>query len=723
MATNETVALKVFAPGTSENSSTIARFIREAQAAKKLDHPNIVKAYEVGSVHGIYYLVMEYVSGLTLSQIISKIGRLEEQKALDILEQITNALTYAWEQNIIHRDIKPGNILSDGRQVKICDLGLAKALESEIELTQEGSILGTPQFMSPEQFQADRELDFRTDIYSLGVTFYVMLTGSLPFSPSTKIGLAQAHIAQTPPALEKFNCKVSSATKALLHKMLAKDPARRAHEKRELLEDIKRVRAGNYPKNTLPQTIIRRALVATVALLLLATALMAILVFFGRDEKKIRAEIAMLMDAGQYHQARAKILTSSLPEPQKTHLLQSLKQAEVKQQQQQRARLRQKLRQEITLLITAGDFLQAKNKILQDDLDLEEKQKLMALVARAESKQRHFKLVQIIPPQGSRVYRRKVELRGQVECAALEAVLVNEHRAAIHYQDNGRSQFNIEVPLVIGRNRLALMFTLQGGHQEIREHILWREVPDQSPPRIVLTKPAGISTGASKKFTGESLLLEGYVSDDHEVKTITINGSPAFSRVVAEKTIFSFHLRLSEGQQPIRIVAIDASNNRASLEFYAYLRPRGWFDEQMPPELSRGEKYGEYHCHQDGATMVYVPAGPFFFASGNAQELYLPAFYIDKYEVTWQQYKKFCGQSQRSLPRRPSWGMRGMHPVVFVSPRDSEDYARWAGKKLPTLKQWIKAARGGMRVPNWPSRLRPISLQTQSQSATGLSLG
>lgn len=783
----ETVALKVFAPGTSENSSTIARFIREAQASKRLDHPNIVKAYEVGSVYGIYYLVMEYVSGLSLAQIISKIGRLQEKKALDILEQIAGALTYAWEQNIIHRDIKPSNILSDGETVKICDLGLAKALESEIQLTQEGSILGTPHYMSPEQFQSDKELDFRTDVYSLGVTFYVMLTGSLPFTPGTTAGLAQAHIGQAPPPLEKFGCEVSKPAWALLMKMLAKEPLKRCREKGELLEDIQRVRHGKYPQNTSAPLPILKIIAVTALLAVLAAASFLLIPVLRRGQDHLDQELSLLIAAQQYRQAKDKILGSDFDIERKRHwlaviqveetkkakaeiialigagerqtaknrLLQVdfspadkkdlsdlLQQAEIRQgkseimsliadkkfQQAQgrieRAELsaeesrdvldalrraKEEMKDQLAVLMSEREYRQARKKILEADLSAEEKKAILDALQQQEAAETKITISRVVPEDGAKVAAEQVMLSGTIECSGLDCVLVNERKSRVAKTGDNLWRFEIEVPLTAGYNRIGIATLLLSGYEEKREHILWREVPDERPPQLTLTEPDGVSPGCRKKFSRPSFLLKGYATDDGRVRGVDVNGKSVPVLAQDDKIFFETMISLKEGEQEIAISAKDHNGNEGRYVFHAYLKPQGWFGENMPDGMGRGERHGEYVWDRDQSIMVYVPEGE-FYAPGreNPQKTYTPAYYIDKFETTWEQYDRFCEKAKYPPARKPSWSANQLHPVVNVSPEDAQAYARYVGKQLPTVAQWVKAARGALRIPDFESGKRPI---------------
>jgi predicted Ser/Thr protein kinase len=196
------IALKILPPDIGLDAAFAERFTREAKALAKLSHPGIVTIHDTGRADGLYYLVMEYVDGVTLRQLMNA-GRISAREALAIVPQICDALQFAHDQGIIHRDIKPENILIDrlGR-VKVADFGLAKIVESvgqavaraaekgknntapsssaPHELTEVGKIMGTPQYMSPEQIQAPGDVDHRADIYALGVVFYQMLTGELP---------------------------------------------------------------------------------------------------------------------------------------------------------------------------------------------------------------------------------------------------------------------------------------------------------------------------------------------------------------------------------------------------------------------------------------------------------------------------------------------------------------------------------------------------------------
>ena len=197
------VALKILPPGTGHDAAFAERFTREAKALAKLNHPGIVTLYEFGQADGLFFFLMEFVDGVNLRQLLHA-GRISAREALAIVPQICDALQFAHDQGIVHRDIKPENILLDRRgRVKVADFGLAKIIEpgrADLPVSpiigaaqQHGptGVMGTPQYMSPEQITAPGEVDNRADIYALGVVFYQMLTGELPgkkiMPPSTKV--------------------------------------------------------------------------------------------------------------------------------------------------------------------------------------------------------------------------------------------------------------------------------------------------------------------------------------------------------------------------------------------------------------------------------------------------------------------------------------------------------------------------------------------------------
>jgi tRNA A-37 threonylcarbamoyl transferase component Bud32 len=186
------VALKILVPNIAQDPAFADRFAREARAMAMLTHPHVVAVHDFGQKDGLYYFLMEFVDGLTLRQLLGA-GKLAPQAALAIVPQICEALQYAHDKGVVHRDIKPENILMDrSGQVKIADFGLAKLMGREAKdfsLTGAGQVMGTPQYMAPEQIEHPLEVDHRADIYSLGVVFYQMLTGELPigrFAPPSK---------------------------------------------------------------------------------------------------------------------------------------------------------------------------------------------------------------------------------------------------------------------------------------------------------------------------------------------------------------------------------------------------------------------------------------------------------------------------------------------------------------------------------------------------------
>ncbi|MBI2803362.1 MAG: serine/threonine protein kinase [Planctomycetes bacterium] len=238
------VAIKMLRGDVASKPSALTRFKAETTTIAKLNHANVVQAYLVGEHQGHYYLAMEYVEGFSLAEYMGRRGPLEVPLVLSIIRQVANALQRASELGIVHRDIKPANILLTKKgEAKVADFGLARCLSSEerVDLTRAGATVGTPLYMSPEQIEG-KELDCRTDIYSLGVTFYQMLAGQAPFEGSNAFVIAAKHVNEEPAALEKVRPEVPRALGDVVRKMMAKKPGARYQSARDLLQDLARVR-------------------------------------------------------------------------------------------------------------------------------------------------------------------------------------------------------------------------------------------------------------------------------------------------------------------------------------------------------------------------------------------------------------------------------------------------------------------------------------------------
>jgi hypothetical protein len=220
------VAVKVLAPHLVWEPGFIERFLREARAAARLKHASIVTIYDVGQEGNWYYIVMEYLEGQTLSQIIRRQGALPVEKVLAVLSQLAKALDYAHQHRLVHRDVKPGNIVvNPAGQVTLTDFGVARAAQ-ETRLTTTGALVGTPQYMSPEQAQGE-EVDHRTDIYSLGVVAYEMLVGRAPFGATTPHAVLHQLIYDPPPSARSRRPDLPAEVDHVLSRALAKESAGR----------------------------------------------------------------------------------------------------------------------------------------------------------------------------------------------------------------------------------------------------------------------------------------------------------------------------------------------------------------------------------------------------------------------------------------------------------------------------------------------------------------
>ncbi len=243
------VAVKVLFKEYATDPLFVARFRREAQAAANLNHPNIVGVYDWGEQDDTYFIVMEYVDGRSLADIIRAEGPLHPDRAADVATDIAAALGFAHRNGVVHRDIKPGNVLiSPSGQVKVADFGIARALDasSEENLTQTGSVMGTATYFAPEQAQG-LPLDPRSDLYALGVVMYEMVVGRPPFSGDSPVSIAYKHVQSQPMPPRQLNPEVPAPYEHIVLKLLEKDPGARYPSADDLRADLRRVRQGEAP--------------------------------------------------------------------------------------------------------------------------------------------------------------------------------------------------------------------------------------------------------------------------------------------------------------------------------------------------------------------------------------------------------------------------------------------------------------------------------------------
>jgi len=248
------VALKILSPKYTSNRDFVERFLNEVRNTAKLEHPNIVTAFHAGVENNIYYMAISYIRGETVFDKIKDGIPLSEKDSLEIIKSIASALDYAWnEYRILHRDIKPSNIMIDKNfTAKLMDMGISKKLDEESSLTMAGMMIGTPYYVSPEQALGVKDLDFRSDIYSLGATLYHMVTGTVPYDADTAMGIVTKHLSEPLPDPKSYNPLISEQTVSLIKIMMAKDKNDRPASWKALIVDIERVLDGQFPLTPLP---------------------------------------------------------------------------------------------------------------------------------------------------------------------------------------------------------------------------------------------------------------------------------------------------------------------------------------------------------------------------------------------------------------------------------------------------------------------------------------
>lgn len=234
---NREVAIKMLRGELSNDPVTLLRFQREANAASKLNHPNVVQVYDVGEYEGRHYIVMEHVRGRTLKQLIQLRGALHKEEAVNIMKQVVSAVQHAHEHHIIHRDIKPQNIMiKDDGTVKITDFGIALAHDA-VQLTQSDSVLGSAHYLAPETTRGEPATN-QIDIYALGIVFYELLSGDVPFHGDNPVQIAMKHLSEEIPSIREFNPSLPQAVENIIIKATVKNRAQRYKTAQEMYDDL-----------------------------------------------------------------------------------------------------------------------------------------------------------------------------------------------------------------------------------------------------------------------------------------------------------------------------------------------------------------------------------------------------------------------------------------------------------------------------------------------------
>jgi formylglycine-generating enzyme required for sulfatase activity/predicted Ser/Thr protein kinase len=809
VALAKTVAIKILPPGTTQKAQR-DRFLREARTAAKLEHPNIVQVHNVGEEGGYHYIVMQYVEGKTLAQIVHGTKGILAPDAMRIIREAARGLDAAHRKNMVHRDIKPDNIMvTNDSEVKVMDFGLAKSLEGEMEITKTGQVLGTPYYMSPEQC-GNGVVDHQSDIYSLGVTFYYLVTGHRPFTGDTPLNVMMKHMNEDMPDPRQYNPALEEDVVTIIRRMMAKQKKDRYQSAKDVISDIDRLVTGTSLE-PLPAALqkgasgsgvaaapasgkgVPLALIAVVAVVIVAVVVF--LVFSGGGEQT--AETAAVAAAGTGtapagNKTAGKTAVTQPPGAAVASSTAATTGAAADVTPEEKARL-------AALSDEAAGVLDGLRKTAQDHINFmrfdaaavvfddfpekyrptpswskaqEAKEELIGkakaawesvqtesetlatknLFDEAVSKIMLYKSIKLggvgikAEEQEKSLLRRKTaydgsrktdEVRGEQEAKMAQADALYKDKKYSEAKAIFVGLANSQFPNIKGHSAgtLSAIETIEQDAKKdfdatvaaaakaaaeknfddavrkisayIPRAVYFPEYSNKAKENLANYQKALAANWKDKKAEAAELEKSGKYADAHALYTPFETSNDV--SIAAEANQLAEHAD-RWAKYNAAIEKADRIKDPSSPEFGAAVEEISKFASSPDPALAAaasaraGEMQKKYNEALAGKypDMAFIPGGDYVLGSddkadGNPpHKAFLKPFFIDKNEVTNEEYAKFVNAAGYAAPKHWKGGEipagEEKFPVSNVACADAEAYAKWAGKRLPAADEWETAA-------------------------------